>query len=539
MSKQNFNVSRLLWFGLGTLAIASVGSAGDLIFFEDFESGTVGGTIVADRVNQDTNSLLAGLGDPGAIAQYSDFTVAPTGSSSQSMVLQDSGFVNRSGAPEVQWDLVSGDDFLDITRTIKVSYWHRINSETVVGSNGFVRDSFNGGSRARDIVLTASKADRSRPEGNGGYLAQSWNWYGGPSQQDPTYNRQGSFDAGDVTGTFGEGLLRDEWYRIDHYIVLGDMKDGSPAFLGDPDPNNPGQFLGYNNNVVNPQMLPTDAVSYARTLSDDLGTALGQTAYVARRTADSTTAGGDGTDDGLVIRSLQIFGEHNDYLTQFYDDISVEYVTTGDITGVMEAITAGSTSAVYDYDADGDVDETDRDVFVRNALITAYGDTNYDYMVDENDLNTIASNFNTSTSGWDNGDFNGDGMVDAADIEMIRPFWLNAFSPMVAVGLPDFEDALAAAGITLGSGIVGDYDDSGSVEQGDLNLVLNNWGQDAPFDPNGDPFDTSIVDQEELNRVLNNWGSSSSPSLAGQIVPEPTAVGLLSLGGLCGLRRRR
>ena len=55
--------------------------------------------------------------------------------------------------------------------------------------------------------------------------------------------------------------------------------------------------------------------------------------------------------------------------------------------------------------------------------------------------------------------------------------------------------------------LVGDYNDSGSVEQGDLDLVLNNWGQTRTFDPSGDAFATDAVDQEELDRVLNNWGS--------------------------------
>ncbi|MEM8782863.1 MAG: hypothetical protein AAGE65_08385 [Planctomycetota bacterium] len=90
------------------------------------------------------------------------------------------------------------------------------------------------------------------------------------------------------------------------------------------------------------------------------------------------------------------------------------------------------------------------------------------------------------------------------------------------------------------SGLPGDYDDSGQVEQGDLNFVLNNWGLQAPFEPNGDPFITSIVDQEELNRVLNNWGdTNATPGFSGFAnVPEPV-VGLgLALCGAMSLRRR-
>ncbi|MEM9752032.1 MAG: hypothetical protein AAF916_01455 [Planctomycetota bacterium] len=71
--------------------------------------------------------------------------------------------------------------------------------------------------------------------------------------------------------------------------------------------------------------------------------------------------------------------------------------------------------------------------------------------------------------------------------------------------------------------LIGDYDGSGQVEQGDLNLVLQNWGVDTAI--NGlptawvsDPPD-GLIDQDELNRVLNNWGDSSAPALTA--IPEP------------------
>ncbi|MEM9752353.1 MAG: PEP-CTERM sorting domain-containing protein, partial [Planctomycetota bacterium] len=88
------------------------------------------------------------------------------------------------------------------------------------------------------------------------------------------------------------------------------------------------------------------------------------------------------------------------------------------------------------------------------------------------------------------------------------------------------------------TGLIGDYDDDGQVAQGDLNLVLNNWGEDAPFDPNGEAFTTGTVDQEELNRVLNNWGSTSAPSFERSAVPEPASFALLS-GLALAFRRRR
>lgn len=84
----------------------------------------------------------------------------------------------------------------------------------------------------------------------------------------------------------------------------------------------------------------------------------------------------------------------------------------------------------------------------------------------------------------------------------------------------------------------GDFDDDGVVAQGDLNLVLNNWGAGDVVWNGRDVALTPAVDQDELNLVLNNWGSNSAPNVDGFAVPEPTAAVAL-LGGLSLLRRRR
>ncbi|MEM1444859.1 MAG: hypothetical protein AAGF84_02290 [Planctomycetota bacterium] len=94
---------------------------------------------------------------------------------------------------------------------------------------------------------------------------------------------------------------------------------------------------------------------------------------------------------------------------------------------------------------------------------------------------------------------------------------------------------------TAVGGQPGDFDGSGSVEQGDLNLVLSNWGDPRGSWSNASGFGTTQVDQEELNAVLSNWGAGNAPSFASNptAVPEPGALlAVFGLGSLT-LRRRR
>ncbi len=89
----------------------------------------------------------------------------------------------------------------------------------------------------------------------------------------------------------------------------------------------------------------------------------------------------------------------------------------------------------------------------------------------------------------------------------------------------------------------GDYNGNGQVEQGDLDLVLQNWGNDTAVTgvPNGwvNDLPDGQIDQAELDLVLQNWGSTAAPSFSGAGVPEPTSLVLLLTGGISAIRAGR
>jgi hypothetical protein len=73
--------------------------------------------------------------------------------------------------------------------------------------------------------------------------------------------------------------------------------------------------------------------------------------------------------------------------------------------------------------------------------------------------------------------------------------------------------------------IAADYNGNGAVEQADLDLVLLNWGHPGMPQPDGwlgQPLD-DVIDQSELDNVLLNWGNFAGRLAAAPSVPEPGA----------------
>jgi hypothetical protein len=88
-------------------------------------------------------------------------------------------------------------------------------------------------------------------------------------------------------------------------------------------------------------------------------------------------------------------------------------------------------------------------------------------------------------------------------------------------------------------GIPGDYNGNGTVEQADLDLVLLNWGTGGV--PGGwvNDLPEGNIDQAELDGVLLNWGNMAAAGLGGSPVPEPASGILIVLFACVTLAMRR
>ncbi len=100
--------------------------------------------------------------------------------------------------------------------------------------------------------------------------------------------------------------------------------------------------------------------------------------------------------------------------------------------------------------------------------------------------------------------------------------------------------------------LTGDANQNGTIEQGDLDAVLQNWGRSNRTWAQGDLDGNGSVEQGDLDLVLQNWGSVTAPDFgtpivgnnivlpggSSAVVPEPTTLAAALLAPLT-LRRRR
>jgi cyclophilin family peptidyl-prolyl cis-trans isomerase len=87
--------------------------------------------------------------------------------------------------------------------------------------------------------------------------------------------------------------------------------------------------------------------------------------------------------------------------------------------------------------------------------------------------------------------------------------------------------------------IPGDLDGDLDVDGNDLDIILADWGNTVPpSDPRADVNGDGDVNGDDLDYVLADWGTGTTGAST-TTAPEPATLGLLAVGGLAVVRRRR
>ncbi len=96
---------------------------------------------------------------------------------------------------------------------------------------------------------------------------------------------------------------------------------------------------------------------------------------------------------------------------------------------------------------------------------------------------------------------------------------------------------LGSSFFTPGPILFGDVNTDELVNSLDLNIIIANWGLSGATPSQGDLNGNGVVDGPDYTEVLSYW--SPAPEPPGERTPEPATLGLLLVGGLVLLRRRR
>ncbi len=112
--------------------------------------------------------------------------------------------------------------------------------------------------------------------------------------------------------------------------------------------------------------------------------------------------------------------------------------------------------------------------------------------------------------------------------------------------VPDtFDDGSSSINTTGGAAylivpaIFGDASRSGLVDDADLSILLAHWGHTGEGWGSGNFNHDNIVDDADLSILLAHWGEATPSPPPGAPIPEPATLGLLGIGALIAIRRRR
>ncbi len=139
------------------------------------------------------------------------------------------------------------------------------------------------------------------------------------------------------------------------------------------------------------------------------------------------------------------------------------------------------------------------------------------------------------------GDFDGDGDVDADDLDLLfanvggtdLAFDLDGDGDVDSDDVDEWVFNTVPIGENVGT-VYGDFNLDGAVDAGDLALLGTNFGAAGSFGwADGDANGDGVVDAGDLALLGSNFGTVVHP------VPEPVTMSLLAIGGAALLRRKK
>lgn len=222
--------------------------------------------------------------------------------------------------------------------------------------------------------------------------------------------------------------------------------------------------------------------------------------------------------------------------------------SNGHIAGVDLA--AGTSLVVRDYDANPSVPQI---VVEQHLAMSAAGTLRLEFDADAWDSTiSFAPGIPVALGGTLELNFASDVDVATQNGRTIDLFDWTGVAPTgtFAVSSPyawDLSKLYTTGEVTLGTPLAGDFNANGGVENGDLTLLLNNWGSSTTPAPAGwiaGLLTAPAIDNDELTALLNSWGAGSgaiepgggSGSVAASristTVPEPSALALAVFGAM-------
>lgn len=240
----------------------------------------------------------------------------------------------------------------------------------------------------------------------------------------------------DVHATFTDGPIETRFSHLHHYPEEFGRNGEAPSVFRLPE--DPG---AYDHRLRGPSIAPV-----SNSLSDDNRVTVTDIdsvgfGYHPNQITDSDftplSDRGSVAMDGTPLAG-RLLGDINDDQIWTAEDLDL---LLDELDREAMVVQGGPLDLVND---DGMVTTDDIDHWLRSIVGSEYGDANLDGRVSFLDIETIASNFDQSGN-WADGDFNKDGIVNRADLNLLQPF----YAAHEADEQLTFQQAVARAGLAI------------------------------------------------------------------------------------------